>query len=371
MKLKFKVQPYQTDAVRAVIDCFAGQPKSKGPSYRVDPGISDKAIDLDVYHEGFRNAALELDNAQMLNNIHEVQQRQNLPLSESLNHFTILDNKGQRRSVTSEYTKQALAATSIHLDIEMETGTGKTYCYIKTIFEMHQRYGWSKFIIMVPSIAIRVRYDLVGKVSEDTKITRATAAKILRKIRPAVFQQFKENPEHFISEASRIINEQKAATVIEDLVYDKTEDRYDTDIFVADQVGKDFSRAIGKLKNHIYDYAVTDSDVERGFVKELDTSSEIIVYAKLPRGFLIPTPVGDYNPDWAISFKQGSVRHIYFVAETKGTMSSMELRGIEGSKIKCARKFFERISKEFAEYPVKYDVVTNYDQLLGIVRPTE
>ncbi len=1041
MKLKFKVQPYQTNAVQAVVDCFAGQPKSEGPGYRIDPGSSDKAIDLDVYHEGFRNAALELDDAQILKNIHEVQQRQNLPLSESLNHFTILDNRGKRRSVTSAYTKQALAATDIHLDVEMETGTGKTYCYIKTIFEMHQRYGWSKFIIMVPSIAIRegvyksfqitaehfaesygrkarffvynsrrlhelesfssnadinvmiiniqafnargkdnrriydelddfqsrkpidviaanspvlildepqkmegkattealpkfnplmvlrysathrtrhnrihrldaldaynqklvkkiavrgiqprglagtnaylylegidiskyapvarielevklksgeirrrlrklsergnlfewsneldqyregftvsqisartdtvefangvvlrageaigdvsegdirriqiretikahldrekqlfsqgikvlslffidevakyrdyeqddekgeyahifeeeyeflkneyldelpldndlyrthlvgidaeathngyfsidkrskrlknpatkkvregtytiissddvdaydlilkdkerllsfeeptrfifshsalregwdnpnvfvmcmlkhsdntisrrqevgrglrlsvdrygdrmdhpavvhdiniltvvasesysdfvaglqkeiveslssrqkqataeyfegkrlvveeggfveisrdmaegleyylvrngyvdrhkniidkyhkdkasgilaelpedlkpytdqvfqlvdsvfsdaqlqdpvdarksktntlnqnfekkefkalwnrinckavyrvdfdsneliekcvgaldselrvnpleykvvggiqdktmtgeqlkegsgfqvtdtkvergksvhtrVRYDLVGKVSEDTKITRATAARILGKIRPAVFQQFKENPEHFISEASRIINEQKAATVIEDLVYDKTEDRYDTDIFLADQAGKDFSRAIGKLRNHIYDYAITDSDVEREFVQELDTSSEITVYAKLPRGFLIPTPVGDYNPDWAISFKEGSVRHIYFVAETKGTMSSMELRGIEGSKIKCARKFFERISKDFPEHPVKYDVVTNYGQLLDIVRPT-
>lgn len=1038
MKLKFKVQPYQTDAVQAVIDCFAGQPKSEGAGYRIDPGISDKAIDLDVYHEGFRNADLELDDRQILKNIHEVQQRQNLLLSESLNHFTILDNNGKRRSVTSAYTKQALAATSIHLDIEMETGTGKTYCYIKTIFEMHQRYGWSKFIIMVPSIAIRegvyksfqitadhfaesygkkarffvynsrrlhelesfssdaginvmiiniqafnargkdnrriydelddfqsrkpidiiaanspilildepqkmegrattealpkfnplmvlrysathrtrhnrihrldaldaynqklvkkiavrgiqprglagtnaylylegidismqapvarielevklksgeirrrlrklakrdnlfelsdeldqyregftisqidartdtvefangvvlgageaigdvsegdirriqiretikahldrekqlfsqgikalslffidevakyrdyeqddekgeyarvfeeeyeflkneylaelplennlyrthlaeidawtthngyfsidkrskrlknpdakkvreggittilsddvdaydlilkdkerllsfeeptrfifshsalregwdnpnvfvmcmlkhsdntisrrqevgrglrlsvdrygdrmdhpavvhdiniltvvasesyrdfveglqkeivdslssrprkatekfffgkiidthkgpqtvssemarqierylikndytdnadqitkayyddresdsraelpeelkpfadqvfelidsvfseaqleapadarksktnalnqnfekkefkalwnrinskavyrvdfdsneliekcvgaldtelrvnpleykvvggiqddtmtgeqlkegsgfqvtdtkvergksvhtrVRYDLVGKVSEETKITRATAAKILGKIRPAVFRQFKENPEHFISEASRIIKEQKAATMIEDLVYDTTEDRYDTNIFVADQAGKDFSRAIGKLKNHIYDYAIADSDVEREFVNELETSSEITVYAKLPRGFLIPTPVGDYNPDWAISFKEGSVRHIYFVAETKGTMSSMELRGIEGSKIKCARKFFERISKEFAEHPVKYDVVTNYEQLLDVVR---
>lgn len=1036
MKLKFKVQTYQTNAVRAVIDCFAGQPKSEGPSYRIDPGISDKAIDLDVNHEGFRNANLELDDAQILKNIHEVQQRQNLPLSESLSHFTTLDSKGKRGSVTSVYTKQALAATRIHLDIEMETGTGKTYCYIKTIFEMHQRYGWSKFIIMVPSIAIRegvyksfqitaehftesygkkahffiynsqrpnelgnfssyaginvmiiniqafnaqgkhnrriydelddfqsrkpidviaanrpvlildepqkigsataealpkfkplmvlrysathrirhnrihrldaldaynqklvkkiavrgiqsrglkgtnaylylegidistqapvarielevklksgeirrqlhklayrcnlfelsneldqykgftisqidartdtveftngvvlqagqaigdvsegdirriqireaikahldrekqlfsqgikvlslffidevakyrdykqedekgeyarifeeeyeflkieyldelafdnnlyrthlaeidaatthngyfsidkkskrlknpdakrvseggittirsddvdaydlilkdkerllsfeeptrfifshsalregwdnpnvfvmcmlkhsdntisrrqevgrglrlsvdrygdrmdhpavvhdiniltvvasesykdfvaglqkeiveslssrprkateeyftgkiidtdkgpqtvspemarqierylikndytdnadqitkayyddresdsraelpqelkpytdqvfelidsifseaqlqqpadartsktnslnqnfkkkefkalwnrinckavyrvdfdsneliekcvgaldtelhvspleykvvggiqdktmtgeqlkegsgfrvtdstvergksvhtrVQYDLVGKVSEDTKITRATVARILGKIRPAVFQQFKQNPEHFISEARRIINEQKAATVIEDLVYDKTEDRYDTDIFVADQAGKDFSRAIGKLRNHIFDYAITDSDVEREFVQELDTSSEITVYAKLPRGFLIPTPVGDYNPDWAISFKEGSVRHIYFVAETKGTMSSMELRGIEGSKIKCARKFFERISKDFPEHPVKYDVVTNYDQLLDVVR---
>jgi type III restriction enzyme len=121
--------------------------------------------------------------------------------------------------------------------------------------------------------------------------------------------------------------------VIERLAYDEVDERYDVDIFTASQTGQDFSRATAKLKNHVYDYAITDSDVERDFVKELDTSSEVVVYAKLPRGFLIPTPVGDYNPDWAISFKAGSVRHIYFVAETKGTMSTMKLREIEKTKI--------------------------------------
>jgi type III restriction enzyme len=130
----------------------------------------------------------------------------------------------------------------------------------------------------------------------------------MSQIAPAVFEQFTSNPEHFISEASRIIAEQKAAMVIERLAYDEVDERYDVDIFTANQTGQDFSRATAKLKNHVYDYAITDSDVERDFVKELDTSSEVVVYAKLPRGFLIPTPVGDYNPDWAISFKTGSAR---------------------------------------------------------------
>ncbi len=219
------------------------------------------------------------------------------------------------------------------------------------------------------SVHMKIRYDLVGKISENTNITRVTTAAILQKMEPAAFGQFKENPENFISEACRIINEQKAATVIEDLVYDETNDRYGTEIFTANQACQDFSRATEKLKNHIYDHAITDSKVEREFVSNLDTSSEIVVYAKLPRGFLIPTPVGDYNPDWAITFKDGRVRHIYFVAETKGSMSSMELRGIEESKIMCARKFFERISGNFADYPVKFDVVTNYEQLLDVVRP--
>ena len=184
------------------------------------------------------------------------------------------------------------------------------------------------------SIHSLVKYDLVGKVAENAQLTRDTAATILGQTQPAVFGQFKMNPEHFIAEASRVIAEQKAAMVIERLAYDEVDERYDVDIFTANQTGQDFSRASAKLENHIYDYAITDSDVEREFVKELDTSSEVVVYAKLPRGFLIPTPVGDYNPDWAISFKAGSVRHIYFVAETKGTMSSMKLREIEEQKAK-------------------------------------
>ena len=217
------------------------------------------------------------------------------------------------------------------------------------------------------SIHSRVRYDLLGKVAENAHLTRATAANILRGIQSAVFDQFRQNPEHFIAEASRLITEQKAAMVIERLAYDEVEERYDVDIFTANQTGQDFSRATEKLKNHVYDYAITDSDVERRFVKELDVSSEVVVYAKLPRGFLIPTPVGDYNPDWAISFRAGSVKHIYFVAETKGSMSSMKLREIEKTKIECARRFFHEISQQVTDEKVKYDVVTDYGTLMDVV----
>lgn len=217
------------------------------------------------------------------------------------------------------------------------------------------------------SIHSLVKYDLVGKVAGNAQLTRKTSATILERITPAVFEQFTKNPEHFIAEASRIIAEQKATMVIECLAYDEIDERYDVDIFTANQTGQDFSRATAKLKNHVYDYVITDSEVERNFVKELDTSREVAVYAKLPRGFLIPTPVGDYNPDWAISFKTGNVRHIYFVAETKGTMSSMKLREIEKTKIECARKFFDEISKRITADRVKYDVVTDYGKLMDLV----
>ncbi len=217
------------------------------------------------------------------------------------------------------------------------------------------------------SVHSLVKYDLLGKIAENTEVTRKTAADILTGIQASVFGQFKENPEHFIAEASRIIAEQKATMVIERLAYDGLAERYDVDIFTANQTGQDFSKASAKLKRHVYDYVVTDSEIERKFVDELDTASEVVVYAKLPRGFLIPTPVGDYNPDWAISFKEGSVKHIYFVAETKGTMSSMKLREIENTKIACARKFFDEIGRRVTEDQAKYDVVTSYEKLMDIV----
>lgn len=218
------------------------------------------------------------------------------------------------------------------------------------------------------SVHSTVKYDLIGKLAEGTQLTRRTIAEILKGMNVAVFAQFKTNPESFIAEAVRLINEQKATVIIEHLAYDPVEDKFDLDIFTAGLTKQDFSKAGDKLQRHIYDYVLTDSNIERQFVKELDTSGDVVVYAKLPRGFLIPTPVGDYNPDWAISFKEGAVKHVYFVAETKGSMSSMELREIEKTKIKCARKFFDDINQKFAPEQVKYDVVDSFGKLMELVK---
>jgi len=213
-----------------------------------------------------------------------------------------------------------------------------------------------------------VKYDLIGKVAEGTQLTRRATADILKGLSVAVFAQFRTNPESFISEAVRLINEQKATMIIEHLAYDPVEDKFDLDIFTVGQTKQDFSKAGDKLKRHIYDYVITDSGIEREFVKELDTCTDVVVYAKLPRGFLIPTPVGDYNPDWAISFKEGAIKHVYFVAETKGSMSSMDLRPIEATKIECARKFFDEINRKYAPENVKYDVVNSFGKLMELVK---
>ncbi len=213
-----------------------------------------------------------------------------------------------------------------------------------------------------------VKYDLIGKLAEGTVLTRRTIADILNGVNVAVFAQYKTNPESFIAEAIRVINEQKATVIIEHLAYDTVEETFDSGIFTAGQTKQDLSKAGDKLQRHIYDYVLTDSNIEREFVKELDSSADIVVYAKLPRGFFIPTPVGDYNPDWAISFREGSIKHVFFVAETKGSMSTMDLRPLEATKIECARKFFSEINKKYAPKNVKYDVVNSFGKLMEIVR---
>lgn len=212
----------------------------------------------------------------------------------------------------------------------------------------------------------QVKYDLLGEIAEKTKLTRRTVAAILKGVRPDTFGKFRLNPEQFITEAARLINEQKATVIVEHLAYDALDETFDSAIFTENQTKQDLTHAGDKLTKHIYDYVVTDSKIERAFVNELDTSTEVAVYAKLPRGFFIPTPVGDYNPDWAIAFKEGSVKHVYFVAETKGSLSTLQLKGVEDAKIECARKFFASLNKK-NNGDVTYDVVTDYTELMQLV----
>ncbi|MCK9437164.1 MAG: DEAD/DEAH box helicase family protein [Synergistaceae bacterium] len=210
-----------------------------------------------------------------------------------------------------------------------------------------------------------VKYDLVGKVVAETGLTRNTVVKILTGIEKPVFDQFMLNPEEFILKCSNLINEEKATVIIQHIAYNKLNDSFGTEIFTEPTFkGRLGVNAIPANK-HLYDYVIFDSpSVEKPFAEQLDTSSEVSVYVKLPKGFYINTPVGKYNPDWAIAFNEGMVKHIYFVAETKGDISTMELREVESAKISCARKHFQAISSN----KVIFDVVANYKQLMSMVK---
>ncbi|MCH7354689.1 DEAD/DEAH box helicase family protein [Acinetobacter sp. NIPH 1958] len=218
------------------------------------------------------------------------------------------------------------------------------------------------------SIHSQVQYDLVGNIAEDTNLTRKTVAQILKGINASVFAQFKLNPEAFIREMSRIINEQQASMVIQGLKYNPMKDGYpENDIFVSNE---NIPLKSFKADRHIWDYVVTDSDNERKFVEELDGADEVIVYAKLPDRFQIPTPFGNYNPDWAIAFDKDKVRQVYFVAETKGSMDDADLRDKEKRKIESAKKFFTTLNEEnhLLGDAVKYAVVDSFSSLMSLVK---
>lgn len=211
----------------------------------------------------------------------------------------------------------------------------------------------------------QVQYDLIGKIGAGTHLTRRTVVRILKGILPVKFSMYRQNPEEFIAKVIKLINEEKATMIVADITYNQTDRTYDSKVFTAER-NMDFSKAY-KAKKNVQDYVFTDGvaekSVERRFAEDMDVDDKVVVYAKLPRGFQIPTPVGNYAPDWAIAFKKGTVKHIYFIAETKGSMSSMDLRPIEQAKIQCAKKLFNEISTA----DVVYEQVDSYQNLLNIM----
>lgn len=211
-------------------------------------------------------------------------------------------------------------------------------------------------------IPVHTKYDLIGSIANDTGLTRHTIIEIIKNIRQDVFEQFKFNPEEFIRKASNLINDEKATTIIDGITYNKIDDKFSNEIFTENNLSGKLGVNAIEVKKHIYDYVITDSNVEMEFAKKLE-QGEVTIYAKLPNGFKIRTPFGNYNPDWALVFDSKDIKYIYFIAETKGSMQSAQLKGAEKGKIECARKHFKSIS----DGSVKYDVVNNYENLIDLV----
>ena len=208
-----------------------------------------------------------------------------------------------------------------------------------------------------------VKYDLVGEIAKGATLTRRTVVAILKGISQAKLYMFRNNPEDFIRKTIRIIKEQKATMIVEHISYNKIAEAYDSTIFTQEKHTQSIEKAYA-AKKHVMDYVFPDSKGEAEFAENLDGANEVCVYAKLPRTFQIPTPVGNYSPDWAIAFKQGTVKHIFFIAETKGSMSTMELRGVEKAKIECAEKLFNDVSTSH----VRYHQVKSYQNLLDVMK---
>ena len=258
---------------------------------------------------------------------------------------------------------ESLHVTAIHIAI-----TSGTLENIRSREELEagqaMQAGTTRNVKVNEAVAGGVRYDLVGELVQRTGLKRSTIVRILTGIKAETFGMYRRNPEEFIIRAGNIINEQKAMAVIEHIAYHKLDQHYESDIFSEQELrGRIGIDAIESEKS-LYDLVVVDSQgVEKQFAEELERQDEVEVYTKLPRGFYINTPVGKYNPDWAIVFKEGAVKHIYFVAETKGSEEITQLRGVERAKIACAVHHFASIS----DSQLKFGVVKSYEKLKNIV----
>ena len=259
-------------------------------------------------------------------------------------------------------SKELIANAAVHLNTDELTVRTLRYVKVEGLQAQEDvaEYGNSSSTSneLVDVSTSSVRYDLIGQVAKGANITRRTAVAILQELRPGKLALFRNNPEEFIRKTVQIIREQKATMIVDHIHYHLTDGRYDSDIFTAASRA-DFDKAVVTSK-HITDYLVTDSKGERNFAHDLDEASEVVVYAKLPRSFSIPTPVGNYAPDWAIAMNKGDVKHVFFIAETKGSLQSMQLNAIENAKIDCCSQLFREISTD----KVKYHKVTKYQDLI-------
>ena len=264
---------------------------------------------------------------------------------------------------TVSYNSDELIKNAI-LHLNSDELQVRTLRYIKTEGKQHEdevtEFGDTKSSSqeLTDVSTSSVKYDLIGQIAKGANITRRTAAKILQGLRSAKLTLFRNNPEEFIRKVVQIIREQKATMIVDHIHYHLTDGTYDSDIFTAASKAE-FDKAYQATK-HVTDYVVSDSIGERNFAHDLDEANEVVVYAKLPRSFNIPTPVGNYAPDWAIAMQKGNVKHIFFIAETKGSLSSMQLNAIENAKIDCCTQLFKEMSTD----NVKYHKVTCYQDLI-------
>ncbi|MCH5328685.1 MAG: restriction endonuclease subunit R, partial [Coprobacter sp.] len=170
----------------------------------------------------------------------------------------------------------------------------------------------------------------------------------------------------FIRKVIKTIREEKATMIVDHITYNPTKaEPYDSTIFVPER-RLDINKAL-ELSKHITPYVSYDSEGERNFANALQGANEVLIFAKLPRKLKIPTPVGNYAPDWAIVFEDGTVKHIFFVAETKGSLDGMELRGVEKAKTECAKRLFNFISTN----TTRYGVVDKFENLYNIINGIE
>jgi type III restriction enzyme len=192
--------------------------------------------------------------------------------------------------------------------------------------------------------------NVTARLAEETNLTRRTLRVIVE--RAGNLDQVFNNPAAYIQDAAEAINRAKRQFLVDGVQYLEIGDVYEMSLF---QDLEGYEESLLPIEKSIYDQVIVDSEVERDFAQELDGMDEVKLFVKLPDWFVVPTPIGDYNPDWAVVFtvqdEFGETRErLYLVRETKGSEDWDDLRGNERMKITCAQRHFETIE-------VDYDVI--------------
>lgn len=203
--------------------------------------------------------------------------------------------------------------------------------------------------------------DFIRRLQDSTGLLRKTIIEII--INSGRLNEFYVNPEEWIKQVSKLLLFVKKENLTNGIKYEKTSDYYEQDFIFNDEELYGYKNHnvmevdIEKGKN-IYDHVIYDSEVEHKFALEAENDDDVLFYAKLPSRFKIDTPVGNYNPDWALVLRTNEDEKVYFVAETKGTENICDLKGIEQKKILCGKKHFEVIDKD-----IHYEVVKKLNTL--------
>ena len=188
--------------------------------------------------------------------------------------------------------------------------------------------------------------DLITHLQNDTRLTRRTIVGII--IASGLLKSFKNNPQKCIEQVSTIIRRQMRLFVVDGIKYHRigNDQCYAQELFRDNELFGYLGKNMAESRKSVFDHVVYDSDTERNFASSLERNDDIKLYAKLPDWFRIDTPLGTYNPDWAVLVERDGTEKLYCVVETKGTRFRDELRPVERAKIECGEKHFKALGTE-------------------------
>lgn len=188
--------------------------------------------------------------------------------------------------------------------------------------------------------------DIITYLQNRTGLTRRTIVKILTESK--TLNLFKKNPQAYMDQVAKLISSTMQLFIVDGIKYTKLGDTefYAQEFFDSEELTGYLERNMFESQRSVYDYVVYDSDVERGFAEQLENNESVKVYAKLPGWFKVPTPLGSYNPDWAVVIEDNGLNKLYFVVETKGSIEGKDLRPKEQAKIRCGEKHFAALGND-------------------------